>query len=30
MSERMININDGHASKKVNKIVAQEILRKIE
>jgi hypothetical protein len=30
MSERMININDGHASKKVNRIVAQEILRKIE
>jgi hypothetical protein len=30
MSERMININDGHASKKVNKIVAQEILNKLK
>jgi hypothetical protein len=28
--ERMININDGHASKKVNRIIAQEILNKLE
>ena len=28
--ERIININDGHASKKVNKIVAREILKKLE
>jgi hypothetical protein len=27
VSERIINKNDGHASKKVNKIVAQEILK---
>ncbi|MCX5848777.1 MAG: SGNH/GDSL hydrolase family protein [Deltaproteobacteria bacterium] len=30
VSERIININDGHASPKVNKIVAEEILRKLE
>jgi hypothetical protein len=29
LSERVININDGHASKKVNRIVAQEILKKL-
>lgn len=30
VSERIVNINDGHASKKVNMIVAQEILKKLE
>lgn len=28
--ERIINTNDGHASKKVNRIIAQEILNKLE
>jgi hypothetical protein len=28
--ERIININDAHASKKVNRIIAQEILNKLE
>jgi hypothetical protein len=28
--ERIININDGHASKKVNRIVAREILNELE
>lgn len=30
VSERIVNINDGHASKIVNMIVAQEILKKLE
>jgi hypothetical protein len=28
--ERIINVNDGHASKKVNRVVAEEILKKWE
>jgi hypothetical protein len=30
VQERIININDGHASKKVNRIVAREILNKLK
>jgi hypothetical protein len=30
VTERIVNINDTHASKKLNKIVAQEILKKLE
>lgn len=30
VTERIVNINDTHASRKLNKIVAQEILKKLE
>jgi hypothetical protein len=30
LSERMININDAHASPKVNRMIAQEIIKKLK
>ncbi|KFO66389.1 hypothetical protein ER57_17795 [Smithella sp. SCADC] len=30
LTERIVNINDTHASKKLNNIIAQEIIKKLE